>query len=461
MIFFVFMVCTASLKAQLPIDSLASLIKGVYRVTYTEEKAYPWLRTLCKDIGHRLSGSEQAAKAVDWAKRTMDTFGLDAVYLQPVMVPHWVRGDNEFVMMISKEIGAVTLTATALGNSVGTGPDGVRAEVIEVLSVDELRAMSEEQVKGKIVFFNKPLDKGLINTFAAYGGAADQRYTGPKVAAEKGAVAAVVRSLSTRKDDFPHTGSTFYSDTTRNIPSVAISTNDADLLTKAVHAGPTEVFIKTTCEMLGEVQSYNVIGEIKGSEKPNEYIIIGGHLDSWDAGDGANDDGAGIVHSMEALYRLKKMGYAPRHTLRCVLFMNEENGLKGAKEYARLAIEKKEYHVAAIESDGGAGVAQSFGCAPGQDVEVEKHLSYLSPYISTLLGPYDIELQSGGGGADIGQLKPTAGLLIGLRPESARYFDYHHSDADVFENIHPRELASGSAAIISLIMILDQYGIAE
>jgi hypothetical protein len=202
-----------------------------------------------------------------------------------------------------------------------------------------------------------------------------------------------------------------------------------------------------------------VIGEIKGTENPDQYIIVGGHLDSWDVGEGANDDGAGVVQSMEVLYRLKKMGYKPKHTIRCVLFMNEENGLKGGKEYARLAKEKNEYHLAAIETDAGAGAAESFSCTGGEGVTVDKHLNYLNTYITKLLGPYDLEMQSGGGGADIGPLKPSVGLMIGLRPESARYFDYHHSNDDILENVHPRELASGSAAIISLILVLDQFGI--
>jgi carboxypeptidase Q len=459
LILLVFVLSAGTLRAQLPVDSLASLIKDVYRKSYTEELAYRWLTTLCKDVGHRLSGSPQAEKAVQWGKGTLDTFGLDAVYLQPVMVTHWLRGDQEKVSMTSKEMGKASLKALALGNSIGTGPEGVTGEVVEVQSIDELKAMPDEKIKGKIVFFNRPLDKGLTNTFASYGGAADQRYSGPKAAGEKGAVAAIVRSLSTRKDDNPHTGSCFYADTIRNIPAVAVSTNDADVLTKAVRAGKTEVFIRTNCQMLPDVQSYNVIGELKGSEHPDQYITVGGHLDSWDVGEGANDDGAGVVQSMETLYRLKKMGYQPKHSIRCVLYMNEENGLKGGKEYARLAKEKNEYHLAAIETDAGAGAAQSFSCTGGEGVEVEKHLSYLSTYITTLLGPYDIELQSGGGGADIGPLKPNAGLLIGLRPESARYFDYHHSAIDVLENVHPRELASGTAAIVSLILVLDQYGI--
>ncbi|HEX5113246.1 MAG TPA: M20/M25/M40 family metallo-hydrolase, partial [Saprospiraceae bacterium] len=432
-----------------------------YRQTYSEEKAYQWLTTLCKDIGHRLSGSPQAEQAVEWAKKTMDTFGLDQVYLQPAMVTHWLRGDKELVTMKSKGTGKVELKALALGNSIGTGPDGVSGEVIEVHSIDELKELPDDQIKNKIVFFNRPMDKGLISTFAAYGGAADQRYSGPKEAAIKGASAVVIRSLCSATDDHPHTGSCFYADTIRNIPAVALSTKDADVLTRAVREGKTELFIRTTCQMLPEVQSFNVIGEIEGSVHPDQYIIVGGHLDSWDVGDGAHDDGAGCVQSMEVLYRLKKMGYQPKHTIRCVLFMNEENGLKGAKEYARVAQEKNEYHVAAIESDAGGGPAQSFGCTPGEGVVLDDRLRYLDPYISTLLGPYDLELKSGGGGADIGPLKPNAGLMIGLRPESARYFEYHHAETDVLENVHPRELASGSAALISLILVLDQYGIGD
>jgi Zn-dependent M28 family amino/carboxypeptidase len=276
------------------------------------------------------------------------------------MVPHWVRGENEQVILISKEMGAISLMALALGNSPGTGPDGVRAEVIEVQSIDQLKAMPDDSVKGKIVFFNRPMDAGLFNTFAAYGGAGNQRGDGPVAAAEKGAVAAVVRSLCSRLDDFPHTGATHLSETIQNIPSVAISTNDAELLSKALKRGPAEVFIRTTCYMLEDVLSYNVIGEIKGSVSPDTIILIGGHLDSWDVGEGAQDDGAGCVHSIEALYRLAHNGYKPKHTIRCVLFMNEENGLKGGKKYAEEAIRKNEFHLAAIESDAGGATPRSF-----------------------------------------------------------------------------------------------------
>ncbi|MDQ3017932.1 MAG: M20/M25/M40 family metallo-hydrolase, partial [Bacteroidota bacterium] len=342
----------------------------------------------------------------------------------------------------------------------GTGDNGVRARVIEVQTVDELRAMPDSDVKGKIVFFGRPMDTGLPSTFSAYGGAADQRYSGPSVAAKKGVVAAVVRSLSTTRDDFPHTGLTLVADTLVNIPSVAISTNDADKLSKAIKLGSVEIFIRTTCQMLGEVTSYNVIGEITGSQYPDEIILIGGHLDSWDVGEGAQDDGAGSVHSIESLYRLLKMGYKPKRTLRCVLFMNEESGLEGGKKYAAEAIAKNEYHMAAIESDGGAGVPQGFGLSAGGNTELDKMLAYMNSYTG-LLEPYNIQIKAGGGGADIGPLKPTAGLLIGLRPENSKYFDYHHSELDVLETVHPRELSSGSAAIASFIYLIDQYGIGK
>jgi hypothetical protein len=355
-------------------------------------------------------------------------------------------------------MGAISLMALALGNSPGTGSDGLRGEVIEVKSLDQLRAMPEDQVKGRIVFFNRPMDAGLPSTMQAYGGAGDQRGDGPIVAAEKGAIAAVVRSLCPRLDDFPHTGATHLSETIKNIPSVAVSTNDAELLSKAIKTGPTTVFIRTTCQMLQDTTSYNVIGEIKGTVSPDTIILVGGHLDSWDVGEGAHDDGAGCVHSIEALYRLVHSGYRPRHTIRCVLFMNEENGLRGGKKYAEAAIKKNEFHLVAIETDGGGATPIGFGCSMGADTLLDKHIAYMSAYMK-LLAPYHLTLEPGGGGADISSLKPEAGLLIGLKPDNARYFDFHHSDLDVLENVHPRELASGAAAIASFIFLVDQYGI--
>jgi hypothetical protein len=446
------------LNAQITTDSAAFLIRDIYRQSYTERKAYDWLTTLCKDIGHRLSGSEGAERAVQWSKATMDTFGLDTVWLQPVMVPHWVRGDKEEVIMYPSTGNAVPLKALALGNSVGSGSQGIRGEVIEVKTLDELRSIPDEKVKGKIVFYNRAFNLGELNTFAAYGGAADQRSHGPKLAASKGAIGVAIRSLASRQDDFPHTGMTNLADNGPNVPAVALSTNDAVVLSEELTKGPVELFIRTYCEMKEDKLSHNVIGEIKGSHFQEQIILIGGHLDSWDVGEGTQDDGAGCVQSMEVMYRLIRNGYQPRHTLRCVLFMNEENGLRGAREYANKAIAKNEFHLAAIESDGGSGTAQGFGCTAGEGKMLDKLFSHLAPYIS-LLEPYDLELKAGGGGADIGPLKPTAGILMGLRPDNSRYFDYHHAESDTLESAHPRELASGAAALTSLVILLDQYGL--
>jgi hypothetical protein len=439
-------------------DSAAFYIKDIYRQTLFEEKAYTWLTTLTKDIGNRLSGSENSYKAINWAKATLDTFGLDRVWLQPVIVPHWERGKSEQVIMVSKEVGAHTLMAYALGNSVASGPNGVRGEVVEVQSLDELRGLPDSDVDGKIVFFNRPMDLGQISTFSAYGGAADQRVSGPVLAAEKGAIGVAIRSLSTRQDDYPHTGMTQLSDKIDNIPAVALSTNEATFLSESLKKGPADLVIYTHCRMLNDTMSYNVIGEIKGSTHPEEIILVGGHFDSWDVGEGAHDDGSGCMHSMEVLYRLRKMGYKPNRTIRCVLFMNEENGLKGGRAYADSAAIKNEYHMAAIESDAGGFTPQAFGVSAGAKASLDTAMAHMSA-IMDLLEPYDIEIKAGGGGADIGPLKPNAGLLIGLRPDSSRYFDLHHSDLDVLENVHPRELATGSAAMTSLIFLLDQYGI--
>ena len=457
-IFLFFLFLPVLIEAQIPKDSAAQVIKNIYRQAYTDSKSYPWLTTLSKDIGHRLSGSMGAERAVEWSKQVLDTLGLDKVWLQEVMVPHWVRGDAEQVILFSKQTGAVSLNALALGNSIGTGTNGLRGEVIEVKSLDELKSLPDDAVNGKIVFFNRPMDPGLPSTMSAYGRAVDQRGPGPMAAAEKGAIAAVVRSMCIRLDDFPHTGSTRFSETGKNIPAVAISTNAAELLSKTLKEGPAELFIRTTCAILEDKLSYNVIGEIRGTVSPDTVILVGGHLDSWDVGDGSHDDGAGCVQSMEALYSLIQQGYKPRYTIRCVLFMNEENGLRGGKKYAQEAISKNEYHLVAIEADAGGGTPQGFGCGAGADTLLDEYMAHMKTYMD-LFEPYNVRLEKGGGGADITDLKPVAGLLIGMRPDNARYFDYHHSANDVLENVHPRELASGAAAMAAFVFLVDQYGL--
>lgn len=436
----------------------ATMIREIYDETLLRGEAYENLRSLCKDVGGRVSGSPEAAAAVEWGRQLMQQYGFDSVFLQPVMVPHWVRGKKEVGRIVdAKKLGSQELNITALGNAVGTGSDGVLANVVEVHTFEELADLGEERVKGKIVFFNRPMDQTQIQTGAAYGLAGNQRRGGPSEAAKYGAVGVIVRSLSTAFDDYPHTGSTVYSFNVPKIPAVAISTNDADLLSKTLKEEPDlSFYLETHCQMLDDVLSYNVVGEIKGSTFPDEYIVVGGHLDSWDLAEGAHDDGAGVVHSIEVLRTLKAMDYQPKRTIRAVLFMNEENGLAGAKKYAELAEENGENHLAAIESDAGGFAPRGFGLDVS-DAAYEQ-IQQWKPLFET----YDLhKFNKGGSGADISALKPQGVELIGLRPDSQRYFDMHHSALDVFEIVNRRELLLGASAMTSLVYLIDQHGLAE
>ncbi|HHS96036.1 MAG TPA: M20/M25/M40 family metallo-hydrolase, partial [Phaeodactylibacter sp.] len=342
-------------------DEDALFIRKVYDTALTQGQCYEWLRHLTTGIGGRLAGSPQSAAAVHYTKHIMDTLQLDKVSLQECMVPHWVRGDKERVRIVnSNAMGSVDLNALSLGNSIGTGIDGLTAEVVEVQGLQDLEKLGTAKLNGKIVFFNRPMDPTQIRTFNAYGGAVDQRVYGPTEAAKYGAVAALVRSMTTRTDDIPHTGVTVYREGNPKIPAVAISTLAADLLSRLLKKEKVRVFIRNTCKTYPDKLSYNVIGEIKGSTYPNEIILVGGHLDSWDVGQGAHDDGAGCVQSMEVLHLLKTMNYKPKRTIRCVMFMNEENGLGGGKAYAKISNELGEYHLAAIESDAGGFSPRGF-----------------------------------------------------------------------------------------------------
>ncbi len=435
----------------------AFFIRSIYDAALIKGQAYDWLNYLSQRIGGRLSGSPQAAAAVEYTRQELLQLGLDTVYLQECMVPYWVRGEKEQVRIInSTKIGSVALNALALGNSVGTGPSGLTAEVVEVKSLAEVDSLGEE-VAGKIVFYNRPMDPTQINTFYAYGGAVDQRGFGPATAAKYGAAAAIVRSMTNRSDDIPHTGSTINDDRFPSIPSVAISTNDADLLSELLTQETVRVYMRTTCENRPPVKSYNVIGEIYGSEHPEEIILVGGHLDSWDVGTGAHDDGAGCVHAMEVLHLLRQLDYQPKRTIRCVLFMNEENGLAGATAYHEASFENNEYHMAAIESDRGGFTPRGFS-ADGEESIFNTKFGKVLKWLP-LLEPYGLNFTTGGSGADISGLKPQKGLLFGFVPDSQRYFDYHHTPTDGLDVVNKRELHLGAAAITSLVYLLDKYGI--
>lgn len=436
----------------------AFFIKTIFDTSLEEGKAYYWLTNLSENIGGRLAGSPQAAAAVEYTRQEMENLGLDTVLLQPCMVPHWVRGEKEQVRIVnSQKMGTIELDALALGNSIGTGAMGITAEVIEVQGLQEVEKLGAEKIKGKIVFYNRPFDNTQLRTFYAYGKAVDQRVYGPAKAAEYGAVATIVRSMTGKLDDVPHTGVTVYEKEDQKVPAVAISTLDANLLSRLLKEETLQVFIRTTCENLPKKESYNVIGEIKGSEFPDEIIVVGGHLDSWDVGGGAHDDGSGCVHSMEVLRLLKMLNYQPKRTIRAVMFMNEENGLAGGLEYARVSNEKGEKHIFGLESDAGGFTPQGFSCDAEKEVFIDL-FQKLNEWLP-LLEPYNLHLNKGGSGADIGPLKSQLGLLCGLRPDSQRYFDFHHTADDNIEAVHPRELALGAAAMTTLVYLVDKYGL--
>ena len=432
-------------------------IKALYEAALTEGKAHDWLNHLSNQIGGRLSGSIQAQRAVDYTKAQLDSLGLDRVWLQPVMVPKWVRGTPEFAYLETVPGMSTNVPICALGGSVATPLGGLKAEVIEVKGVEELKALGNAKISGKIVFYNRPMDPTLINTYAAYSGCVDQRYSGAEEAAKYGAVGVIVRSMSLRLDDYPHTGAMSYGDTPVNqrIPAAAISTKGANLLSATLELSPnTQFYFKQNCRQLEDVQSYNVVGEIRGSTYPEEIMMVGGHLDSWDLGDGSHDDGAGCVQSMDVLRLLKKTGYMPQRTLRVVLFMNEENGLRGGNKYAQLAKEKGEKHIFALESDAGGFTPRgfSFDCSDANFEKVQSWKELFEPYLIHLF-------VKGGSGADIGPLKNDDMVLAGLRPDSQRYFDHHHAENDTFEHVNKRELELGAATMASLVYLFDKYGI--
>ena len=434
-------------------------LKHIYNTALTNGEAYNWLNYLSNQIGGRLSGSVQAQQAVDYTKKQLDGLGLDRVWLQPVMVPKWVRGGIEFAFYETAPGLTTNVNICALGGSIATPLGGVKAGVIEVAGLEELEKLGKEKIAGKIVFYNRPMDPTLIDTYKAYGGCVDQRYSGAAEAAKYGAVGVIVRSMSLSLDDFPHTGAMSYGDlpVSNRIPAAAISTKGANLLSASLKLSKgIKFFFNQNCQQLEEVQSYNVIGEIKGSTYPDKIMVVGGHLDSWDLGDGSHDDGAGCVQSMEVLRLFKQTNYKPKHTLRVVLFMNEENGLRGGKKYAKEAKAKNEHHVFALESDAGGFTPRgfSFECNDANFKQIQSWKPLFEPYLIHVF-------EKGFSGADIGPLKTPEMVLAGLRPDSQRYFDHHHAANDTFDHINRRELELGAATMASLIYLFDKNGLVE
>lgn len=430
-------------------------IKKIADEVLQNGKAYDLLRHLTKKVGARLAGSVQATKAENWGFETLKRLGADSVYFQSCEVPKWVRGKGDFVKVVSVNNNSTNkvLDAIALGNSNGTEKP-ITADVLVIENFDELEQRKDE-VKGKIVYYNAAFKATNIRPFKSYGETGIYRRLGASRAAKYGAVAVMIRSLTEATDNNPHTGTMTYNDSFPKIPAVALGLADADYIAKEASNKLLKITLHTHGKMLPFVEGRNVIAELKGSSKADKYITIGGHLDSWDVGEGAHDDGAGIVHTMEILRTFKALGYQPKHTIRFVLFANEENGLKGGLKYAELAKEKNEQHVFALESDAGGFSPRGFG----MNMSTEK-LAAIQPWLK-LLKPYGTEeFMNGGGGADIGPLNRNFGTpLAGLQPDAQRYFDVHHARTDVFEAVNKRELLLGAVNMAALIYLVDQSAV--
>lgn len=443
----------------------SAFIKKISDEILVNGKAYDNLRELTKQIGGRLAGSPQMVKAEQWGLKKMQESGADKAWMQECMVPHWVRGGKDEMWSMElvsankpgvadAHLAKRNYDVVALGNSMGSGAAGVNGDLLLVNSFDELEKKKDE-VKGKIVFYNYKFNDVYVNPFNGYRDAGQYRGQGPSRAAKYGAKAVVVRSLSNSTDNNPHTGATRYDSAYEKIPAVAIGLRDADWLAELAGKKKVNVTIKTFGKFLPDTIGHNIIGELRGTEFPDEYITVGGHLDSWDNCEGAHDDGAGIVQTIEILRALKAIGYKPKHTIRFVLFANEENGLRGGTKYGDEAKAKNEKHILAMESDAGGFTPRAIGFS-GSDEQYQKVLKWKS-----LIAPYGCtEINAGGGGADIGplnrQLKtPTASL----NPDPQRYFDVHHSRGDVFEAVNKRELQLGAVNMAIFIYLVDKYGL--
>jgi len=451
-------------------DSL--LIRRLADTILTDGRTYGNLHLLTKTVGPRLSGSAGYYKAEKWGQQVLQEASADKVWLQECMVPHWVRGGKDSASWVTTTVGKggprskigsymeiSGLDILALGNSVGTGPKGIVAPVVQVRNFDDLEKHKDD-LKGKIVFYNYPFNPLFVETFQAYGDAVRYRGAGASRAAKYGAVGVIVRSMSSSIDNVPHTGALMYNDSFPKIPAAAVGLRDADKLAEILErkgdgSESVDLFLRTNAHMLPDTIAHNVIGELKGTEFPDQYITVGGHLDSWDPAEGAMDDGAGCVQSIEVLRALKAIGYHPRHTIRVVLFANEENGGRGGRKYAEAAKAAGEQHLLGLESDNGGFTPRGFTLSLSED-----KLAAIQPWVKLLKSYGVYELEQGGGGSDVNPMGRQLGAVVGeLRPDSQRYFEYHHARSDVLENVNKRELEMGAVNMAALIYLVDKYGL--
>ncbi len=384
----------------------------------------------------------------------MTALGFEKVRTEPVTVGHWVRGAVEEGRILPTNSGAIPVKVRALGHSIATPPGGITAGIVEVHSLAEVGKLGD-RARGKIVFYNGAMDPTLLDTFAAYGGAVGQRSIGAFTAAKVGAVAAVIRSVTLAINDDPHTGTMEYDPAVPKIPAVTISTAAADRLDALLRSDPgARLFIRTSCATLPPVTAHNVMGELTGSEKPDEVVVVGGHIDSWDLSVGAHDDGAGCAQAIEALRLLRELGLRPKRTIRAVLYMDEENGGTGGREYARSDNRRAERHIAAIESDRGGFLPLGFGVAATG--EALARIRSWEPLMQRVGLQW---IRPGGGGVDIGPLGESGTILMDLVPDSQRYFDVHHSGIDTLDKVNPRELQLGANAMALMAWLLSEEGL--
>ncbi len=436
-------------------DTDRTVIRTFFDKALVQRQSYQWLEDLCA-IGPRLSGSANSLKSINWVKEVMDTCGFDRVFLQPVMVPHWERGLPEQAVLYDSKGGTFHLNVLAIGGSVATPRQGIIAEVVEVSSLMALEDMPKDVIAGKIVFYNAEFDQTNIATGASYGAIVSARARGAVKAAQKGAIASLIRSVSSADDDVPHTGTGDYEEGVDSIPAAALGVRSAELLHQILQLDPrAKLHLTMNCQWFEDALSYNVIAELKGTDHPDEIIVMGGHMDSWDVGEGAHDDGAGCMHALGALKLIVDQQIRPKRTIRAVMFINEENGTRGGQAYADEARKLSEKHLVAIESDAGGYTPRGFGVT-ASEVQRMKLETWLGLFPKNTIS----YMSKGGGGVDIGPLHQADGTpMIGLNVDGQKMFDLHHSANDVFSTVHPRELELGTASMATLVYLLSEYGL--
>lgn len=440
----------ADLAALADIESYRPVVESIVKEALARGQAWDKLVSLCTTAPHRLSGSPGAAAAVVWAKQAMQADGLDRVWLEECMVPHWVRGGVQRLTIVAPpQFAGEELPILALGGSIATPELGLVAPIVEVKTWAALEQLGNGAA-GKIVFYNRPMDAELIDTGRAYGGAVDQRSKGASEAAKLGGVGAIVRSMTTRLDDNPHTGALRYAEGVQQVPSAAVSTLGAERLSELLEAGhQVSVKLELDCRSLPDEPSYNVLGEIRGSEFPDQIVVLGGHLDCWDVGQGAMDDGGGCCQAIEALRLMKTLGLRPRRTVRAVLFMNEENGLRGARAYYRDHQDEMDDHVLAIESDSGPFTPRGFTTNANPQA-----MAILQDIVKLMADTGATSMRQGSGGADVNPMRASGVIVMGYEPDCQRYFDLHHSAADTLDKLSPREVNLGAACMAAMAYVV-------